>query len=187
MIQWMMAIWSLVPLPFLNPAWTSGNDQFVYCWSLAWRILNITLPRTCPHTNQHTDSKASNLVLGKEALTSLNVTASLNLLSHQSALFTLAETRLPNLTANSWRGQDGKKTNNKPKEKYQKSNRLKQGIVGLLCWIWWTCPPLSNSPLQGQKNIRMRINIFHETSQRRKNNWGKTAKIAIVWLKWWRN
>ena len=39
----MLAIWSLVPLPFLNPACTSGNPQFLYCWSLAWRILNITL------------------------------------------------------------------------------------------------------------------------------------------------
>ena len=26
MIQWMLAIWSLVPLPFLNPAWTSGSS-----------------------------------------------------------------------------------------------------------------------------------------------------------------
>ena len=32
---------SLVPLPFLNPAWTSGSSQFTYCWSLAWRILRI--------------------------------------------------------------------------------------------------------------------------------------------------
>ena len=40
----MLAIWSLVPLPFLNPAWTSGNSQFTYYWrSLAWRILSITL------------------------------------------------------------------------------------------------------------------------------------------------
>ena len=38
-----MAIWSLVPLPFLKPAWTSGSSQFTYCWSLAWRILIITL------------------------------------------------------------------------------------------------------------------------------------------------
>ena len=43
MIQWMLAIWSLVPLPFLKPAWTSGSSQFTYCWSLAWRILSITL------------------------------------------------------------------------------------------------------------------------------------------------
>ena len=42
MIQWMLAIWSLVPLPFLNPAWTSGSSRFTYCWSLAWRILSIT-------------------------------------------------------------------------------------------------------------------------------------------------
>ena len=33
MIQRMLAIWSLVPLPFLKPAWSS---QFMYCWSLAW-------------------------------------------------------------------------------------------------------------------------------------------------------
>ena len=43
MIQWILAIWCLVPLPFLNPAWTSGNSQFTYCWSLAWRIISITL------------------------------------------------------------------------------------------------------------------------------------------------
>ena len=36
-------IWSLVPLPFLNPAWTSGSSWFMFCWSLAWRILSITL------------------------------------------------------------------------------------------------------------------------------------------------
>ena len=43
MIQWMSAIWPLVPLPFLNPAWTSGSSRFTYYWSLAWRILSITL------------------------------------------------------------------------------------------------------------------------------------------------
>ena len=45
MIQWMLAIWSLVPLPFLNPACTSESSWFTYCWawSLAWRILNVTL------------------------------------------------------------------------------------------------------------------------------------------------
>ena len=42
-IQRMLAIWSLVPLPFLNPACTSGSSQFTYCWSPAWRILNMTL------------------------------------------------------------------------------------------------------------------------------------------------
>ena len=43
MIQQMLAIWSLVPLPFLKPAWTTGSSWFMYCWSLAWRISSITL------------------------------------------------------------------------------------------------------------------------------------------------
>ena len=43
MIQWMLAIWSLVPLPGLKPGWTSGSSWFTYCWSLAWRILSIIL------------------------------------------------------------------------------------------------------------------------------------------------
>ena len=43
MIQWTLAIWSLVLLPFLNLAWTSGSSQFMYCCSLAWRILNVIL------------------------------------------------------------------------------------------------------------------------------------------------
>ena len=43
MIQQMLAIWSLVPLPFLKPAWTSGSSWFMYCWNLAWRILSMTL------------------------------------------------------------------------------------------------------------------------------------------------
>ena len=43
MIQQMVAIWSLVPLLFLNPTYTSENSRFMYCWRLAWRILSITL------------------------------------------------------------------------------------------------------------------------------------------------
>ena len=43
MIQWIWAIWSVVPLPFLNPGWTCGSSRFMYCWSLTWRILSITL------------------------------------------------------------------------------------------------------------------------------------------------
>ena len=43
MIHHMLAIWSLVPLPFLNSAWTSGSSWFMYYWTLAWRILSITL------------------------------------------------------------------------------------------------------------------------------------------------
>ena len=43
MIQQMLAIWSWIPLPFLNPAWTSGSSWSAYCWSLARRILSIAL------------------------------------------------------------------------------------------------------------------------------------------------
>ena len=43
MIQWMLAIGTLIPLPFLIPACTSGSSQYMYCWSLAWGILSITL------------------------------------------------------------------------------------------------------------------------------------------------
>ena len=32
MIQRMLAIWSLVLLPFLNPAWTPGSSWFMNCW-----------------------------------------------------------------------------------------------------------------------------------------------------------
>ena len=28
---------------FLKPAWTSGSPRFTYCWSLAWKILSISL------------------------------------------------------------------------------------------------------------------------------------------------
>ena len=42
-IQHMLAIWSLIPLRFLNPACTRGSSRFPYCWSLAWRILSIIL------------------------------------------------------------------------------------------------------------------------------------------------
>ena len=52
-IQQMLAIWSLVPLPFLKPAWTSGSSRFTYCWSLAWRILSITLLATYEQPRQH--------------------------------------------------------------------------------------------------------------------------------------
>ena len=43
MIHQILAIWSLVTLLFLNPTWTSISSQFMYHWSLAWRILSITL------------------------------------------------------------------------------------------------------------------------------------------------
>ena len=42
----MLAVWTLVLLPFLNPARTSGSSQFMYCWSLVWKILSIMLEFT---------------------------------------------------------------------------------------------------------------------------------------------
>ena len=43
MIQQILAIWFLVPLPFPNPVCTSGSSWFVYYSSQAWRIWGITL------------------------------------------------------------------------------------------------------------------------------------------------
>ena len=37
MTQQMLAIWSLIRLPFSDPPWTSGSSRFTYCWSLTWR------------------------------------------------------------------------------------------------------------------------------------------------------
>ena len=37
----MLAIWSLLTLPFLNPTWTAGSSWCTYYWSLAWKILSI--------------------------------------------------------------------------------------------------------------------------------------------------
>ena len=42
---WSNGCWQFVLglLPFLNLACTSGSSRLMYCWSLAWRILSITL------------------------------------------------------------------------------------------------------------------------------------------------
>ena len=42
-IQQILAIWSLVPQPYPNTAWTSGSSRLTSYWNLAWRILSITL------------------------------------------------------------------------------------------------------------------------------------------------
>ena len=49
MTQWMLAIWSLVPLLLWNPAYTSESSQFTYCWSLAWKVLSITWLKCIRH------------------------------------------------------------------------------------------------------------------------------------------
>ena len=38
-----LAIWTLIPLPFLNTACTPGSSQVMYWGSLAWRFFSITL------------------------------------------------------------------------------------------------------------------------------------------------
>ena len=43
MIQQMLGIWFLVPLPLWIPAYPSGSSCFMYCWSLAWRTFSIAL------------------------------------------------------------------------------------------------------------------------------------------------
>ena len=43
-----VGIWSLVPLRFLKPVWTSGSSWFTYCWSLMyvykdiWKYISIS-------------------------------------------------------------------------------------------------------------------------------------------------
>ena len=43
MIQWMSAIWSLVPLSIQLEHLEVHSSWFTYCWSLTWRVLSITL------------------------------------------------------------------------------------------------------------------------------------------------
>ena len=42
-IQQMLAIWSLVSVPFIDPTCPSESSWFTYYWSLAWRIFSIIL------------------------------------------------------------------------------------------------------------------------------------------------
>ena len=49
MIQRMLAIWSLGPLPFLNPACASGSSQFTCCWRMGPRWQSR---RMCAHLLQ---------------------------------------------------------------------------------------------------------------------------------------
>ena len=47
MIQWMLAIWSLVPLPFLNPAWASGSSHTVEAWLGEFWALLVSMWDAC--------------------------------------------------------------------------------------------------------------------------------------------
>ena len=76
-IQQMLAIWSLVPLRFLKPAWTSGSSRFTYCWRLPWKHsgnsvrlyfsgLQITTDGDCSHEIKRC------LLLGRKVTTNLD-------------------------------------------------------------------------------------------------------------------
>ena len=55
----MLAIWSLVPLPFLKPAWTSGSSRFTYCWSLAWMKISLNKKKCMfPFVQSHQDDSS---------------------------------------------------------------------------------------------------------------------------------
>ena len=41
MIQRMLAIGSLIPLPFLNPDCTSGSSWFTYCWMFKYQTIAL--------------------------------------------------------------------------------------------------------------------------------------------------
>ena len=51
MIQWILAIWSLVPLPFLNPGWTSGSSRFTYCWKTGLENFEQYIASVCDKCN----------------------------------------------------------------------------------------------------------------------------------------
>ena len=68
----MLAIWSLVPLPFLNLTYTSGSSWFTYCCNLAWKIFpsdSKEIKPVNPKGNQpwifieRTDAKTEALIL----------------------------------------------------------------------------------------------------------------------------
>ena len=61
MIQRMLAIWSLVPLPFLNPAWTSGSSRFIYWWSGC--AVQEWLRRGTPHLRSGVAAERNALVI----------------------------------------------------------------------------------------------------------------------------
>ena len=71
-IHHMLAIWSLVPLPFLNLTYTSGSSWFTYCCNLAWKIFpsdSKEIKPVNPKGNQpwifieRTDAKTEALIL----------------------------------------------------------------------------------------------------------------------------
>ena len=70
----MLAVWSLVPLPFLNSGWTSGSSWFMYCWRgcLLWPVshagkvmLKILQARLQPYVNHELPDVQAGLRKGR--------------------------------------------------------------------------------------------------------------------------
>ena len=52
--------WSLVPLPFLKPAWTSGSSRFTYCWKMMlWKCCTQYASKFGKHSCGHRTGKVS--------------------------------------------------------------------------------------------------------------------------------
>ena len=62
-IQRMFAIWSLIPLPFLNPAWASGISRFTYCWIWTLSVQTLIIVCACLCKEGHLPSNALPLVV----------------------------------------------------------------------------------------------------------------------------
>ena len=45
MIKWILAIWSLIPLPFLKPTWTSGSSR-LYLYSQYPQWVSVRIEKT---------------------------------------------------------------------------------------------------------------------------------------------
>ena len=68
MIQWMLAIWSLVPLPFLNPAWKSGSSRFTYCVCVVVFKLFIKAPIILDQGSPDSNKTSSLLIISVVSL-----------------------------------------------------------------------------------------------------------------------
>ena len=65
-IRQMLAIWSLVPLPFLNPASTSGSSWFTYCWTLGVRDFNMWIWEDTWISGRHSSLHYNNCVTSEQ-------------------------------------------------------------------------------------------------------------------------
>ena len=111
MSQWMLAMWPLVPLNFLNSTCASGSSQFMYCWSLAWRVLSVTLLKVKWAQIYGTlktylaffwDCNENGLVLLKEIVCNDKCVFLINSVNHFPASFCTPRLNLPVIPSISW-------------------------------------------------------------------------------------